>query len=114
LMFYASVTDLSQMRKSLNVLPVSERGAADLLVYPEPDPASATWAGVTLDAGLPYVALSQTALDCNGGSGRMPSEGAAVLEYMKNNEPTWQVPSLAAWNARAVSAKSSGRSSMEA
>lgn len=114
LMFYASVTDLLQLCKSLNVLPASERGPADLLVYPEPNPASATWAGVTLDAGLPYVALSQTALDCIGGSGRMPSEGAAVLEYMKNNELTWRVPSLSAWNARTVSVESSSRSSMEA
>lgn len=102
LMLYASITDVQQVRKTLNVLQAPDTAAADLLIYPEPDPLSALWSGATLEDDLPYVALSQTVLDCNGGSGRMPAEGAAVLEYMKATEPAWRGTSLPAWTIRSM------------
>lgn len=41
-----------------------------------------------------HVALSQLAIDCLSGSGRMPAEGEAVLEYMAGGDKGWRLPSL--------------------
>lgn len=41
--------------------------------------------------GIPHVALSQVALDCLAGPGRMPAEGEAVIEYMKDHQDLWQI-----------------------
>ncbi len=56
---------------------------------------SVVWERTTLDSGLEYVSVSQLAVDCLTGTGRMPAEGAAVLEWMKRNEPRWRLRSLA-------------------
>lgn len=48
--------------------------------------------------GVPSVALSQLALDLLGGTGRMPVEGQAVLDYMQDTEDLWRrgrAPALA-------------------
>ncbi|HEX3785915.1 MAG TPA: helix-turn-helix domain-containing protein [Pseudonocardiaceae bacterium] len=45
-------------------------------------------------AGLPHVALSQLALDCLSGTGRMPAEGEAVLARMAENESSWRKVAL--------------------
>jgi hypothetical protein len=44
--------------------------------------------------GLRHVALSQLALDCLAGTGRMPAEGDAVLGYMIEHETEWRLPGL--------------------
>lgn len=41
--------------------------------------------------GLSYVALSQLAVDLLGGTGRMPVEGQAVLDYMQSTENRWRL-----------------------
>lgn len=46
--------------------------------------------------GVSHVALSQLAIDCLSGSGRMPAEGEAVLEYMVETENSWRVKRLPA------------------
>jgi hypothetical protein len=43
---------------------------------------------------VPLVALSQIALDCMTGNGRMPQEGAALLDWMAQNEDQWRIKSL--------------------
>jgi hypothetical protein len=40
--------------------------------------------------GVPYVALSQLALDSLSGTGRMPNEGEELLEYMAANVMEWR------------------------
>lgn len=40
--------------------------------------------------GLAMVNLPQLVVDCLGGTGRMPSEGEAVLEWMQANESEWR------------------------
>jgi hypothetical protein len=40
--------------------------------------------------GIPHVALSQLALDCLSGPGRMPAEGEAVLRYMTDHQDQWR------------------------
>ena len=40
------------------------------------------------------ASLAQVVVDCLTGPGRMPSEGEALLDWMRNNAPRWQAPSL--------------------
>lgn len=49
--------------------------------------------------GLAMVNLPQLVVDCLGGTGRMPAEGEAVLEWMRANENEWRFPSLDAYLA---------------
>jgi len=44
--------------------------------------------------GVWSVALSQLALDCLSGPGRLPAAGDAVLEYMRVREPEWRARDL--------------------
>ncbi|MHB8717750.1 MAG: hypothetical protein ACYDAC_02505 [Candidatus Dormibacteria bacterium] len=46
--------------------------------------------------GVRYVAPSQVAVDCLTGNGRMPAEGAAVVQWMLEDEQRWRLPSLRA------------------
>jgi hypothetical protein len=40
------------------------------------------------------VALSQIALDCMTGNGRMPQEGTALLDWMAENQDQWRIERL--------------------
>ena len=40
------------------------------------------------------ASLAQVVVDCLTGPGRMPSEGDALLDWMRSNAPRWQAPSL--------------------
>lgn len=40
------------------------------------------------------ASLAQVVVDCLTGPGRMPSEGEALLDWMRSNAPRWQAPSL--------------------
>jgi hypothetical protein len=44
---------------------------------------------------VPLVAASQLAIDCLTGSGRMPQEGEALLDWMAEDESRWRLPTLA-------------------
>lgn len=50
----------------------------------------------TVVDGIRWVAPSQIVVDCLGGSGRMPQEGDAVLEWMIEHENEWRVPAAEA------------------
>ena len=56
--------------------------------------------GTRLVDGIKYVALSQLTLDSLSGSGRMPAEGEALLDYMAAHEEEWRLPDLSQlrWN----------------
>jgi len=44
--------------------------------------------------GLTAVGVSQLALDCLTGNGRMPAEGEAVLDWMTNAESQWRIAGI--------------------
>jgi hypothetical protein len=50
--------------------------------------------GIRRVGGIPYVALSQLALDSLSGTGRMPAEGLELLDYMSRHEEEWRARSV--------------------
>lgn len=46
--------------------------------------------------GTHHAAVSQVALDCLAGNGRLPEEGEALLRWMSENLPAWRAPQLPA------------------
>ncbi|MEU7477640.1 hypothetical protein AB0A63_16745 [Lentzea sp. NPDC042327] len=48
--------------------------------------------GTSNTRGVPYVALSQLALDSLAGPDRLPAEGERLLEYMIDHENEWRMP----------------------
>lgn len=81
----------------LNLLPADE-GANVALLTPFDQ---VVWERAREDGGLQFVAPSQIAVDCMTGTGRMPAEGEAVLDWMERNEPLWRAPSLTELNEAA-------------
>ncbi|BCB84953.1 helix-turn-helix domain-containing protein [Phytohabitans suffuscus] len=47
-----------------------------------------------VESGTFHVGISQLALDCLGGNGRLPEEGDALLEWMYDNIARWRSPHL--------------------
>ncbi len=46
------------------------------------------------DNGAFHAGVSQVALDCLAGNGRMPEEGEALVEWMISNQTAWRTPGL--------------------
>jgi hypothetical protein len=88
LMLY--VSDVREMQSVGRLLP-TDRGADVVLLQPE-DPAQLK--GLRTVDGLAHVGLSQLALDCLSGNGRLPEEGQAVLDWMRSHEQEWRGPML--------------------
>ncbi|MEX0985535.1 MAG: hypothetical protein WD096_10895 [Actinomycetota bacterium] len=84
-----SPRDLAQ---ELDLLP-AETGADVVLVRPDNE---VVFARAVQDGGLVWAAPSQVAMDCLAGSGRMPAEGDAVVDWMRETESTWRYPSIEA------------------
>ncbi len=82
----------SELAKELGLLP-SDAGADTILVRPE---GQAVFNGSSEETGLWWAAPSQVAIDCLAGSGRMPSEGEAVIEWMRVNQDRWRYPTIRA------------------
>jgi hypothetical protein len=80
----------SQLAAQLDVLPTDE-GADTVLLRPDDQ---VVFARATRDGGMAWAAPSQVAIDCLSGSGRMPSEGEALIEWMERNESAWRAPSI--------------------
>lgn len=78
--FFDSIAD------GLGLFPADESPDVVLL---EPDSDKIIENPRTVD-GLAMVNLPQLVVDCLGGTGRMPSEGEAVLEWMQANEGEWR------------------------
>jgi hypothetical protein len=76
---------------ALNLLP-AEQGAEVQLVRPADD---GVFVRSSTGDRIRWVAPSQVVLDCLGGTGRMPQEGEAVLEWMIENEGAWRITSRA-------------------
>lgn len=82
--------DVRAVADSLRLLPAD--AGADVVLLVPPDPV--VWDSTDARDGITYVAPAQVALDCLAGNGRMPAEGAAVLDWMSANEGTWRADSL--------------------
>lgn len=85
-----------QLALALDLLP-ADQGSNVLLLQPY-DPV--VWQRTTTADGVTYVADSQAVVDCQTGTGRMPAEGQALLDWMLDNEPAWRFDSLDAASRR--------------
>jgi len=79
--------DPNALSETLNLLPANQ-GADVQLVRPAD---AGVFARSSMSDRIRWVAPSQVVLDCLVGTGRMPQEGEAVLEWMIDNEPAWRV-----------------------
>jgi hypothetical protein len=80
------------LANELELLP-AETGADTVLIRPD-NPV--VFARSARDGGLTWAAPSQVAIDCLSGSGRMPAEGNALIEWMREDETRWRSPSITA------------------
>lgn len=88
--------DFEEVATELQLLAADE--ASDVvLLWPSNDRVVE---GPWTSDGVHFVNLPQLAVDCLGGTGRMPAEGEALLEWMHGNTDQWQYPSLAAYRER--------------
>lgn len=99
---FAYCDDADRVAEALGLLPADE-GANVALLLPFDE---VVWDGMEETDGLCHVAPSQLAVDCLTGTGRMPAEGEALLDWMAEDESRWRRSSLAEWGAavRAASA----------
>jgi hypothetical protein len=82
--------DMSPVVDALDLLPADE-GANVVLLRPFD---RVVWDQTATEDGLTYVAPSQAVADCLTGTGRMPAEGEALLNWMTENEARWRLNSL--------------------
>jgi hypothetical protein len=90
MLYVAPRLDVDDVADLLGLLPVREN--ADVLMLRPSDKVVFERARVV--DGLQHVALSQLAMDCLSGPGRMPAEGEAVLEYMSHHEARWRASGI--------------------
>jgi hypothetical protein len=94
----AYVEDVDAVATRLDLIPADEGGNVALLRAFD----AVVWERHTEHDGVVHVAPSQVAIDCLTGNGRMPAEGAAVLEWMLANEDAWRLESLDALRRSSV------------
>lgn len=82
--------DPEQLARGLDLLP-ADQGSNVLILQPY-DPV--VWRRTTTADGITYVSDSQAVVDCLTGTGRMPAEGQALLDWMLANERSWRVDNL--------------------
>lgn len=81
-----------EFESELDLLP-AETSADTVLLRPDND---IPFARFKPDRGIAWAAPSQIAIDCLAGSGRMPSEGEALIDWMREHESEWRYPSVRA------------------
>jgi hypothetical protein len=82
--------NVEQVAGELGLMPVPE--GADVLLLKARD--RSVWQRPMKSAAGWQVGLSQLAVDCLSGPGRMPAEGVKVLEYMVEHEHVWRKADL--------------------
>lgn len=87
-----TLLDAQDLAASLKLLPTSS-GADVAIVKPE---NYGPFFNLRVDEkmGVNLAAPSQVAIDCLSGNGRMPSEGEALIGWMKQNQRLWRASSL--------------------
>lgn len=88
--------DPSQLAAALEVLPADAGTGANVALLRPFD--EVVWDRTERERGISYAAVSQVAVDCLTGTGRMPAEGEALLKWMADNEDDWRAPGLAVAN----------------
>ncbi len=86
-----------EIQSELGLLPTDE-GADVVLLWPPNDRVVEDTRAVD---GVELVNLPQLVVDCLGGTGRMPAEGEALIEWMETNSDQWRWRSLGAYRERA-------------
>jgi hypothetical protein len=86
----AYTTNVNALAGELKLMPTDE--AANVILL-EPFDQVVEARSRTRD-GVRLAAVSQVAIDCLTGPGRMPPEGTAIVEWMTANETLWRSPSL--------------------
>jgi hypothetical protein len=81
------------VRDQLGLLPTNV--GADLVLLRPPN--MRVLDGPRVDDGVRFANIPQLVIDCLGGTGRMPSEGEAIIDWMTTNEAEWRFPSLDAY-----------------
>lgn len=79
-----------ELESQLDLLP-AEAGADTVLIRPD---NTVAFDRAESDRGIAWAAPSQVAIDCLAGTGRMPSEGDALIQWMRQNETEWRYPSI--------------------
>ena len=79
-----------ELSSGLDLLP-AETGADVVLIQPDND---VVFERVSREGGIAWAAPSQVAIDCMAGSGRMPSEGEALISWMLEEESRWRFRSI--------------------
>lgn len=79
-----------ELAEELGLLPTARD--ADVVLLRPADPSAITRPRSL--GNVNHVALTQLAIDCLSGSGRMPAEGEAVLDEMIKTEHEWRRPRL--------------------
>lgn len=90
-------TSPGELASELDLLP-AETGADTVFIRPDND---VVFARGQQDGGIAWAAPSQVAIDCLAGTGRMPSEGEALIGWMQENEDRWRFASIRALVAAA-------------
>ncbi|HEV2754344.1 MAG TPA: hypothetical protein VG318_01030 [Actinomycetota bacterium] len=85
-----TLRDRDEIAERLNLLPVSE-GANVVLIRPQ---NTGPFFNAVPSPPVMFAAPSQTVIDCLSGNGRMPAEGEAVLEWMRQDQNAWRAESL--------------------
>lgn len=80
----------SKVADALGLLPATTGGNVALLRPFDP----VVWERTERAGDVVYAAVSQVAVDCLTGNGRMPAEGEALLGWMSENADSWRVGSL--------------------
>ncbi len=80
------------LAEELTLLP-TETGTDTVLIRPDNE---VVFARATESEGLRWAAPSQVAIDCLAGNGRMPAEGEALVDWMREDEGRWRYPSIEA------------------
>ncbi|MCA1689823.1 MAG: hypothetical protein LC720_05100 [Actinobacteria bacterium] len=88
----AYTDDVAALALALKLIP-ADKGANVALLAPF-DPV--VFERTDEQEGIRYVAPSQATVDCLTGTGRMPAEGEALLDWMLADESRWRRDSLVA------------------
>lgn len=78
--------DRRTLESELDLLPAAE-GADTVLIRPDND---VVFERSEVESGIAWAAPSQVVIDCLSGTGRMPAEGEALIDWMQNNEAAWR------------------------
>ncbi len=83
-------SDLESAGIESRLLP-SDEGTNVIFLRPYDE---VVWDRTRIVNGIRYASVSQVAVDCLTGNGRMPAEGDALMSWMLDNQADWRIDSL--------------------